>query len=251
MSIGDTERTTQNRVIDFFKNRNILDYKYIGNLKDRANKNIREDRLRAYLHLSGYSERLIDGAVSELIKAADDMTHGLYDANHKVYTLLKYGAKVKETPESSPKTVYFIDVDNPTNNDFAIAEEVTVIDRQEKRPDLVIYVNGIAMAVIELKKSSVSVSNGIRQNLTNQKDGFIASFFTTVQFCMAGNEIEGLRYGTILTGEKYYMEWKPDGFHENEDERDPEDARIMEYCDHIDNLLLQQLYQMFDKKRGV
>ena len=48
MSIGDTERTTQNRVIDFFKNRNILDYKYIGNLKDRANKNIREDRLRAY-----------------------------------------------------------------------------------------------------------------------------------------------------------------------------------------------------------
>ena len=53
------------------------------------------------------------------------MTHGLYDANHKVYTLLKYGAKVKETPESSPKTVYFIDVDNPTNNDFAIAEEVT------------------------------------------------------------------------------------------------------------------------------
>ena len=52
------------------------------------------------------------------------------------------------------------------------------------------------------KKSSVSVSNGIRQNLTNQKDGFIASFFTTIQFCMAGNETEGLRYGTILTGEK-------------------------------------------------
>lgn len=43
MSIGDTERTTQNRVIDFFKNRNILDYKYIGNLKDTANKNIREE----------------------------------------------------------------------------------------------------------------------------------------------------------------------------------------------------------------
>ena len=149
MSIGDTERKTQNRVIDFFKNRDILDYKYLGNLKDTANKNIREDRLRAYLRLCGYSERLIDGAVAELVKAADDMTYGLYDANHKVYSLLKYGAKVKETPESAPKTVYFIDVDHPTNNDFAIAEEVTVIDRQEKRPDLVIYVNGIAMAVIK------------------------------------------------------------------------------------------------------
>ena len=107
------------------------------------------------------------------------------------------------------------------------------------------------MAVIELKKSSVSVSNGIRQNLTNQKDGFIAPFFTTMQFCMAGNETEGLRYGTILTGEKYYMEWKPDGFHENEDERDPEDARIMAYCEKLDNLLLQQIYQMFDKKRFI
>ena len=176
MSIGDTERATQDRVVSFFKDRDILDYEYVGNLKDAANKNIREDRLRAYLRLSGYSQKLIDGAVSELVKAADDMTHGLYDANHRVYSLLKYGAKVKETADGAPKTVYFMDVETPTNNDFAIAEEVTVVGRQEKRPDLVIYVNGIAMAVIELKKSSVSVSNGIRQNLTNQKDGFIAPF---------------------------------------------------------------------------
>lgn len=251
MRIGDTERATQDRVVSFFKDRDILDYEYLGNLKDAANKNIREDRLRAYLRLSGYSQKLIDGAVTELVKAADDMTHGLYDANHKVYSLLKYGAKVKETGDGAPKTVYFMDVETPTNNDFAIAEEVTVVDRQEKRPDLVIYVNGIALAVIELKKSSVSVSNGIRQNLTNQKDGFIAPFFTTMQFCMAGNETEGLRYGTILTGEKYYMEWKPDGFHENEDERDPEDARIIAYCEKLDNLLLQQIYQMFDKKRFI
>ena len=95
MSIGDTERATQDRVVSFFKDRDILDYEYVGNLRDAANKNIREDRLRAYLRLSGYSQKLIDGAVSELVKAADDMTHGLYDANHKVYSLLKYGAKVK------------------------------------------------------------------------------------------------------------------------------------------------------------
>lgn len=250
MSIGEEEKVTQKRVINFFKDRNILDYKYIGNLKDSINKNIREDRLCDYLRLSGYSKALIDGAVKQLVKVAD-MTGGLYDANRDVYSLLKYGAKVKETSDSAPKTVYFIDFANPTNNDFAIAEEVTVVDRQEKRPDLVIYVNGIAMAVIELKKSSVSVSNGIRQNLTNQRDEFIAPFFNTMQFCMAGNETEGLRYGTILTGEKYYMEWKPDGFHENDDERDKEDTRIMAYCEHIDNLLLQQIYQMFDKKRFI
>lgn len=251
MSIGETEKATQDRVVNFFKNRNILDYEYMGNLKDVANKNIQEDRLRAYLRLNGYSKKLIDGAVKELVKAADDMTHGLYDANRKVYSLLKYGAKVRENPEDSPKTVYFMDTVHPTNNDFAIAEEVTVIDHQEKRPDLVIYLNGIAVAVIELKKSSVSVANGIRQNLTNQRDSFIASFFTTMQFCMAGNEAEGLRYGTVLTSEKYYMEWKPDGFHENEDERDPEDASITAYCEKLDNLLLQQIYQMFDKKRFI
>lgn len=251
MSIGDTERMTQDRVVDFFRNRDILDYEYLGNLKCEMNKNIREDCLRAYLRLCGYSEKLIDGAVTELVKTADDMTHGLYIANQRVYSLLKYGAKVRETPESAPQTIFFMDVENPTNNHFSIAEEVTVVERQEKRPDLVIYLNGIAVAVIELKKKSASVSNGIRQNLTNQRNGFIAPFFTTVQFCMAGNEIEGLRYGTVLTEEKYYMEWKPDGFHENEEERDPEDIRIMAYCANIENLLLRQLYQMFDKKRFI
>ena len=251
MSIGEAERVTQNRVVDFFKNRSILDYAYLGNLKDYANKNIREDRLRMFLQASGYSAPLIDGAIAQLVKVAGDMTQGLYDANMTVYSLLKYGAKVKESPESAPKTVYFFDAEHPTNNDFAIAEEVTVIHNQEKRPDIVIYLNGIAVAVIELKKSSVSVSNGIRQNLTNQRPEFIASFFTTVQFCMAGNESEGLRYGTINTKEKYYMEWKPDGFKEHENERDPEDVRIEAYCDGVDNLLLKHLYAMFDKHRLV
>ena len=157
MSIGENERATQERVVSFFKDRDILDYEYLGNLKDAANKNIREDRLRAYLRLSGYGQKLIDGAVSELVKAADDMTHGLYDANHKVYYLLKYGAKVRETADGAPKTVYFMDVETPTNNDFAIAEEVTVVGRQEKRPDLVIYVNGIAMAVIAVSYTHLTL----------------------------------------------------------------------------------------------
>ena len=251
MSIGEAERITQNRVIAFFKDRSILDYAYLGNLKDRVNKNIREDRLRSFLQSSGYSKALIDGAVAQLVKAAGNMTQGLYDANMAVYSLLKYGAKVKESPEAAPKTVYFFDAEHPTNNDFAIAEEVTVIQNQEKRPDVVIYLNGIAVAVIELKRSCIAVSNGINQNCTNQRPEFIPSFFTTVQLCMAGNESEGLRYGTVLTKAKYYMEWKPDGFHENEDERDPEDVRIEEYCNGQDNILLKQLYAMFDKHRLV
>lgn len=249
MSIGEAERKTQARVVDFFKDREILDYTYLGDLRDEENKNIKDDRLKAYLQRAGYSDTLIEGAIFQLTKAARDMTRGVYDANKNVYSLLKYGAKVKPSPEASEETVFFIDFDQPANNDFAIAEEVTVVEVQEKRPDLVIYLNGIAVAVIELKRSAISVSEGIHQNLTNQKDSFIEPFFTTVQFCMAGNESEGLRYGTLKTKAKFYMEWKPDGFLSNEDERDVNDVRIEDQCMQIDNNLLRSLYAMFDKTR--
>lgn len=229
----------------------VAKYQYIGNLSDYQNKNIKEDRLRQYLRLKGYADKLIDAAVMQLQQEAGNLSRGVYDANKTVYSRLKYGIPVSESPEKPPVTVELIDEANPLNNDFAIAEEVTVVEQQEKRPDLVIYLNGIAVAVIELKRSSISVSEGIRQNLTNQKDSFIRGFFTTMQFCMAGNESEGLRYGTLLTGEKFYMEWKDDGFKEHEEERDPVDVRISKTCEVIDNKLLKQIYAMFDKERFI
>ena len=64
------------------------------------------------------------------------------------------------------------------------------------------------MGVLELKRSTVSISEGIRQNLDNQKHIFIKSFFSTIQFVMAGNDTEGLVYGTIETKEKYFLKWK-------------------------------------------
>ncbi len=251
MSIGDAEIKTQKRVINFFKNPDILGYRYLGNLSDHQNKNIKEKQLRQYLLMKGYSDKLVSAAVMKLQQEASDLSHGVYYANKTVYSRLKYGIPVSESPEKSPVTVELIDEANPLNNDFAIAEEVTVVGQQEKRSDLVIYLNGLAVAVIELKRSSISAAEGIRQNLTNQKDGFIQSFFTTVQFCMAGNESEGLRYGTLQTAEKFYMEWKDDGFKAHENERDPADVRISEKCNGIEEKLLKQIYAMFDKERFV
>src|SRR5699024_10091356 len=98
----------------------------------------------------------------------------------------------------------------PYENDFYIVEEVSIDGENKKRPDLVIYVNGIALGIIELKRSTVSVSEGIRQNLDNQEARFIRPFFNTMQFVMAGNDSQGLRYGTIRTKEKYYLTWKED-----------------------------------------
>ncbi len=245
-NIGDAERKTQNRVVKLFKDK--LHYTYLGDLHDTENTNLMANRILAYLNKMGYSDKLAKGAVQELERTSTNLQQGLYYANKSVYSLLKYGAKVNDE-SGTPKTVYFIDFATPGNNDFYVAEEVTVKGDHTKRPDVVLYVNGIALAVIELKKSSVSVSNGIRQNLTNQRAHFIEDFFTTIQFCMAGNDSEGLRYGTLLTPEKYYLEWKQDGFRNQFDELDESDLRIEEYCKSVNEKLDEQIYSMFYKKR--
>ena len=67
------------------------------------------------------------------------MQEGLYTANREVYQLLKYGAKIKENADENETTVYFIDWETPGENLFEIAEEVTVVANNEKRPDLVVY----------------------------------------------------------------------------------------------------------------
>ena len=246
--IDRKEKATQNRVIKFFVDK--LHYTYLGDLHDSENSNIMQERLYAYLtNEGGYSGKLARRAIDELVRTAGNLQHGLYDANKEVYRLLKYGAKVVEEAGEAPKTVFFLNFSDIAQNDFAIAEEVTVVGENTKRPDLVIYVNGIALAVIELKRSSVSVAEGIRQNLTNQKAHFIEKFFTTMQFCMAGNDTEGLRYGTLLTPEKHYYEWKDDGFTEFAHERSETDILIEEKSRDIENPLDKQIFAMFYKKR--
>ena len=80
----------------------------------------------------------------------------------------------------------------------------------ERRPDIVLYLNGIAIGVLELKNSRVNIGDGIRQNLSNQLPEFNEWFFSTVQLVLAGNDSEGLRYGAIKTEEKYFLTWKED-----------------------------------------
>ena len=111
--------------------------------------------------------------------------------------------KVRPGVGEQTVTVHLIDWEDPDTNDFAIAEEVTIEGNNTKRPDIVLYVNGIAVGVLELKRSTVSPAQGIRQNLDNQKRDFIRPFFTTVQLVLAGNDTEGLRYGVIETAEQY------------------------------------------------
>jgi len=205
------ERATQNRVINLLKEE--LGYNYLGNFEEReGNSNIEEEYLIAFLKKK-YSDILIKKALSELKKTAVlSGTDDLYQPNKAVYSLLRYGVKVREEAGENTVTVNLIDWDNFQNNNFYVAEEVTILGEKTKRPDIVLYVNGIALGVLELKRAGVSVTEGIRQNLDNQQQRFIKPFFTTIQLVLAGNDSQGLYYGTTKTDEKYYLKWKEDKY---------------------------------------
>ncbi|OYU93576.1 MAG: restriction endonuclease subunit R [Bacteroidetes bacterium B1(2017)] len=204
--VGKLERETQNRVVAIMQSE--LKYRYLGNWEERDNNsNVEEAILSSWL-LKKYDQNLVTKSIYEFTKATNDQSKSLYDVNKEVYALLRYGVTVQPEIGQNKKTVWLIDWENPTNNDFAIAEEVTIRGIHKKRPDIVMYVNGIALGVIELKRSTVSIAEGIRQNIDNQKHIFIKPFFSTIQYVMAGNDIEGLSYGAIETKEKYFLKWK-------------------------------------------
>lgn len=206
--IGQKESQTQQRVKTFLQES--LRYRYLGHWQDReGNSNVEEGLLREWLQKQWHTEKLIGKVLREIDQAKTiSGSRNLYQANRAVYDLLRYGVKVKPEINETTLTIWLIDWNNPENNDFAFAEEVTVEGVHKKRPDIVLYINGIATGVLELKRSTKSVTEGIRQNLDSQKPEFIEPFYTTVQFVMAGNDTEGLRYGVTETPEKYWLHWK-------------------------------------------
>ena len=244
-SIGQLEKATQQRVVALL--RDTLGYSPLGDWTDRVgNRNIEPGLLRAFLQQQGHDDALITRAIYLFDKAAGNTSQSLYDRNRAVYSLLRYGVNVKAEVGEQTQTVWLIDWAHPTRNSFAVAEEVTVpaadAKAHTKRPDIVLYVNGIALGVLELKRSTVSVAEGIRQNLANQQKHFIEPFFATMQLVMAGSDAEGLRYGTIQTPEKYYLTWKEDSPVTN-----PLDRALLQLCDKTRFLELIHDFIVFDR----
>lgn len=156
-SIGQPERATQRRIITLFQEE--LGYRFLGDWSDRAgNSNIEDKLLSTHLSGRGYSLAQIARALEALHRGADHHGRNLYGNNQAVYTLLRYGVPVTTEAGTVTETVHLIDWHHP---------------------DLVLYVNGIAIGVLELKNSRVSISDGIRQSLSNQQPEFNAWFFST------------------------------------------------------------------------
>ncbi|WP_233861868.1 type I restriction endonuclease subunit R [Paraburkholderia adhaesiva] len=240
--IGKSEKATQNRVIKLFTGQ--LGYAPLGDWSDRTgNSNVEDALLTAYLTDAGYRPAQISQALYLLKKEAGNPQRALYANNEAVYQLLRYGIPVKVEGDHVAETVWLINWTQPLKNHFAIAEEVTLKGGHERRPDIVLYVNGIAIGVLELKNSRVSIGDGIRQNLSNQQHEFNAWFFSTVQFVFAGNDSEGLQYGTTGTPEKFFLQWK-------EDEADNSgyklDKYLLKMCNKARLIELMRDFILFD-----
>jgi type I restriction enzyme R subunit len=272
--VGQKERKTQQRIVRLFTENAhpfCLGYDYLGNWEERegfegkGNRNIEPELLRAWLKKQGHGDSLIGKVLYEFEKTAGDTSKMPYDRNKDVYSLLRYGVTVRLEADQNKQTVRVIDWEHSEKNDFGVAEEVTVVAASTKahgkRPDVVLYVNGIALGVLELKRSTVSMAQGIRQNWDSQKKEFIQPFFSTVQLIMAGNDTEGMRYGTTGTTEKYYLKWKEeqpdwkpgvDTEHKYFTEADypgvnnPLDAALIQMCDKTRLLDLIHNFIVFD-----
>ncbi len=206
--INPIERITQNRIIQLFIKQ--LGFEYYGNWETRDhNSNVEQEYLARFLIRKKYAGNLVQKAVKEVYDLASSNSGNLYDRNKAMYSLLRYGVKARPELGEQFNTVFPIDWQNWDSNEFGIAEEVTLNNGQHtRRPDIVLYINGISIGTLELKRGTVDLAESIRQNISNQQDIFNEGFFTTIQLILAGNNTQGLRYGTIDTPEKFYLAWK-------------------------------------------
>jgi type I restriction enzyme R subunit len=242
--VGQIERKTQKRVVKLFQDE--LSYTYLGNWQYRENNsNIEAELLSAYLNRKDYSQTQINKAIDKLKTTAKNYNDSLYTTNKNVYHLLRYGVKVKAAAGENFETVHLINWNHFKDNDFAIAEEVTITinGKHTKRPDIVLYINGIALGVLELKRATVSIGDGIRQSIVNQRKEFIQPFFATIQFIFAGNNTAGLRYGTIGTPAKYFLQWKEEV---EDNSRRKIDKYLLQMCNKERFLELIHDFVLFD-----
>ena len=202
-----------------------LGYKYIS---EEENKNLRNNILTDVIFKDTLAKKLNEinsyeykgerykfsaSTIGQAIKDLnEDLVTGLISTNEKIYDLLTLGKSYQENMVDGTKRSFdikYIDFEHPENNDFYVTEEFSVLRMNGKdyaRPDIVLFVNGIPLAVIECKDASVPIIQAISQNIRNQKPEYIPQLFKFIQIVMAANKNE-TKYATCGTPDKFWSTW--------------------------------------------
>lgn len=157
-----------------------------------------------------FSSANIERAISDL---DEPLTDGIIKTSEKIYNAIMLGKSYLETVGAGKVLSFdikYIDWDNFNNNVFHVTEEYSVDSydgERTVRPDIVLFVNGIPLAVIECKAPHILVEQGVEQMIRNQQKDYIPHLFKYAQIVMSTNK-NSVKYATTGTGKKYWSVWK-------------------------------------------
>ncbi len=196
-------------------------------LRDIARAKLME--INSY-ELDGEKMQFTPRDVNEAIDELENLPfEGLQKTAQNIYRMIMptSGGKTVEVRKGDSKNFRFIDFAEPHNNAFHVTVEYTVVGKEEIRPDIVCFVNGFPIAVIESKKHTVSVEEALEQMVRNQGVEYAPKLYTFAQILVGSNGTD-FRYGTTGTGEKFYAVWKEKPREKGEADLERLDARVKE-----------------------
>lgn len=248
--VNEDEYKLQHDVYDILES---IGWKNHGSGQGKANYNIETEEVIKYLRRAGYSDYVAKKAAEKLESEARQFSEGLRQANIRMADTILTNIKVFDENDDLVD-VCLINYDNPLANIFYFKYEVSVFknDKEKRRIDIVGYVNGIALVVIELKNGSVEIEEAIRQTITYQSKDEIPRFFTTVAICIGGNNSEGMKLATVGTDERHYYAWREDAFTAYPEEVDEVTRQIHAKVKKLSGSIIEkQLVSFLEKRRFI
>ncbi|MGY6274364.1 type I restriction endonuclease subunit R [Methylomonas sp. MgM2] len=180
-------------------------------------ESVLREQLRKFnsITFKGRQYAFSDSNIQKAVQALTDIPFdSLMNTSEQVYDLLTLGKSLEQTIDGYTKSfsLHYIDWKNPTNNVYHVCDEFVLERRnskQTRRPDIVLFVNGIPLAVIECKRPDLkdATEEGISQHLRNQRTDEIPELFTYAQVLLSVSQNKAL-YGTTGTPTKFWATWK-------------------------------------------
>ena len=212
-----TEADYENSIIELFQNTLEYEYIYGPDIERDFYSPLYEDVLIDSLH--HLNRNLPNDAIQEALHKLKNFENGeIVQKNATFMDYLQNGIPVRYFSDGEERSaiVYLADYQKPENNSFIIANQWTFIENSNKRPDIILFLNGLPVVLVELKSPSreeTDASEAYRQLRNYMQE--IPSMFIYNAICVMSDQLTS-KVGTITSGEDRFMEWKTkDGNYEN------------------------------------